>query len=135
MDWKKIEHCFPYILETTHVMNAFKEYDRQHLEECHSHCGDDPQTRLSGTMDQEVQPKACNHPCHDPDWHPSSKWTWKLCPVCGLPLRKCEQPKKCDHPCHKNIAEGLIYWPDREGEPWKHCARCGLPLAEKEETR
>jgi len=90
MDWKKIEHCFPYILETTHVMNAFKEYDRQHLEECHSHCGDDPQTRLSGTMDQEVQPKAkCK--CVDDYWitdicayhgYPS------FCCYCGNPLKE-----------------------------------------------
>ena len=49
----------------------------------------EPQTRLSGTMEQEVQPKAkCEHPCHglDPVSMIVVAKMLSECPMCGLPL-------------------------------------------------
>ena len=79
----------------------------------------EPQTRLSGTMDKEVQPNPkvdlkCPR-CHA--WSPATEWV------------STTGPKACDHPCHK-------YPQDIGVEPWlwKVCPMgCGLPLAGKEE--
>ena len=55
----------------------------------------DPQTRLSGTMEPEAQPKAtCDHWSHNPGpgkelFHFAKPW--KFCPMCGLPLAGKEE--------------------------------------------
>jgi len=51
----------------------------------------DPQTRLSGTMESEVQPNDCEHPCHEEPDHWHFYEGFRFCPWCGILLTGKEE--------------------------------------------
>jgi len=107
MDWKKIylEIQSRGCHEDFHqdLIDAFLEYDRQHLEECHGgfivrmeapyRCPTDnsePQTRLSGTMESDPEAKChgkndkgCPFCCSVGGLQTINSFNWNFCPICG----------------------------------------------------
>jgi len=101
------------------LCELIRQLDERYVkrEEQHYHIEiDDPQARLSGTMDPEVQPKACPHDL------------FNSCEECYTDgQREPEQPKKCkciDDHWITDICDYNTY-------P-KFCCYCGLPLPKEE---